>query len=156
MHQFNVDLSNLEYVYKHEKKVVTNYNPIPCPRITSKMKYTSEQWAKYTKYKEHILESFISTFDCVPSQFFDPKIQYDFFIKIAFKNKTHGDIADNIVKPVLDAIFDKKSKLNDKLIQTHTNFCYNDKTSLDIIFMPDLEECYEDYLFACEWLKNKV
>ena len=155
MYKFSVDLTELEYTYKHVKYATKNYNPIPCPRITGKMMFMSKQWAKYTEYKKHIKESFIATFEEPPENIFQPNQKYDCFIKVAFKDKKHGDIADNIVKPILDSIFCKESKLNDKLIQTHTSFCYNSKTSLDVIFIDDLDIYFEDYIKACRWLKNK-
>ncbi|MCV3508840.1 RusA family crossover junction endodeoxyribonuclease [Campylobacter sp. CNRCH_2016_3089] len=86
-------------------KLELKNNPVPYKRTTQRAKFVCKDYLKYLDFKKYLQIEFRKQNGISPNQAFDSKKQYEFSLKIGFNNKKHGD-ADNIVKAVLDALFE--------------------------------------------------
>ncbi|CAM4033797.1 hypothetical protein [Campylobacter armoricus] len=91
----------MNYSLKLELKT----NPVPYKRTTQRAKFVCKDYLKYLEFKKYLQIEFRKQNGISPNQAFDFKKQYEFSLKIGFKNKCHGD-GDNVLKGVLDALFE--------------------------------------------------
>ena len=101
-----------------------DHNPVPYKRTTQRQKYVDEDYKKYQQWKAIVYFSFIKQLGKAPQNFFKKDQKYYVDIMIYFKDRTHGD-SDNIMKGVLDAIFQKP--LTDKYIAGSFDYQYDKK-----------------------------
>ncbi|MFX3626143.1 hypothetical protein ACD574_02265 [Campylobacter sp. LH-2024] len=90
---------------KYVLKINLTNNPVPYKRTTQRAKWMDMEYKKYQDFKELLKWEFRKQNNISSFKAFDKKKNYEFSLKIGFNNKKHGD-ADNIVKGVLDALFE--------------------------------------------------
>lgn len=90
---------------KYSLKINLKNNPVPYKRTTQRAKFISSDYMKYLEFKELLKWEFLKQNKISSYKALDKNKAYEFSLKIGFKDKKHGD-ADNVVKGVLDALFE--------------------------------------------------
>lgn len=90
---------------KYVLKIDLINNPVPYKRTTQRAKYKDEEYKRYRAFKELLKWEFRKQNKVPSNEALNKNKHYEFSLKIGFKNRSHGD-GDNIVKGVLDALFE--------------------------------------------------